>query len=72
MFRIAPPWPLIFFLWRVYQNKRQTRTGLFFTFATNRQMENILWEVWYFDTNTGFAKQTALNPFYMSLSSSLK
>ena len=43
----------------------------FFAFATN-QMENILWEVWYFDTITGFAKQTALKPFYESLNSSLK
>lgn len=70
MFRITPPCPLIFSLWRVYQNKRQSMRG-FFAFATN-QMENILWEVWYFDTITGFAKQTALKPFYESLNSSLK
>lgn len=42
-----------------------------FAFSTN-QMENILWEVWDFDTITGFANQTALKLFYKLLNSSLK
>lgn len=74
MLRITPPCPLLS-LWRLYQNKRQSIRGLgfffAFAFATN-QMENILWEVWYFDTITRFAKQTALKPFYEFLNISLK
>lgn len=71
MFEVTPSCPLIFSLWRVYQNKRQSMKGFVFAYFTNK-MENILWEVWYFDTITGFAKLTVLKAFYESLNSSLK